>query len=164
MKPTHQLIHLLKHCQINYQHHYHQAVFTTDEAHILKETISGAHSKNLFLKSEKGRFYLVTLLDDQQLDLKTFGKEFIGARLSFAKPNDLLQYLNVTPGAVSPFGLMFDTTGAVTFYLEHSFLPYDYWNFHPLENDQTLQIKQEDCLQFLDHIQHKPIIAGLPLR
>ena len=39
----------------------HQAVFTVEESSALHDRLPGVHSKNLFLKDNDGRFWLVTV-------------------------------------------------------------------------------------------------------
>jgi hypothetical protein len=53
-------------------------VFTVAESQELRGEIAGAHAKNLFVKDKKGRFFLITALEDARLDLKKL-HEAIGA-------------------------------------------------------------------------------------
>ena len=49
----------------------HAAVFTVAEAQNLRGQVSGAHTKNLFLKDKKDNYFLVTVDEDAEVDLKT---------------------------------------------------------------------------------------------
>lgn len=67
----------------------------------------------------------------------------IGAasRVSFGRPEALLELLGVTPGAVTLFGLINDKAGKVTFFIDESLLAHDIINAHPLTNDATTSIR-----------------------
>ena len=77
----------------------HPPLFTVADSQALRGEISGGHTKNLFLKDKKDNFFLVTAEEDAEIDLKQI-HQLIGAasRVSFGKPEALLQHLGVTPG------------------------------------------------------------------
>ena len=88
----------------------HPPVFTVEEAQALRGTIAGAHSKNLFLKDKKGALFLVVAREDAAIDLRHLhGRIGASGRLSFGQAELLLAKLGVTPGAVTPFGLINDS-------------------------------------------------------
>ena len=55
---------------IAHKTHWHEPVFTVAESQSLRDEIAGAHTKNLFLKDKKGQYFLVTLEEDANVDLK----------------------------------------------------------------------------------------------
>src|SRR3712207_9034519 len=55
-------------------------------------------------------------------------------KLSFASPERLLTYLGVTPGSVSPFGLIHDRDRHVRVYLDRSLRDAERISFHPYIN------------------------------
>lgn len=76
-----------------------------------------AEAKNLFLRDDKKRnWYLVTVKGHKKLDLRRFQAEHGTRRLSFASDHDLMKYLKLIPGAVTPFGLLNDETCTVQFF------------------------------------------------
>ena len=87
----------------------------------------------------------------------------IGAsgRVSFCSADQLMTYLGVLPGSVTPFGLVNDVGCAVTMVLERQLLEADPVNFHPLENTATTSIRREDFLRFLEAEGHPPLIAAV---
>ncbi|MFW9901887.1 MAG: YbaK/EbsC family protein, partial [Candidatus Thorarchaeota archaeon] len=96
--------------KIQYILHTHPAVFTVPEAKIHCGHIPGTHCKNLFLKNKKsGQLYLVTIPHENRLDLNQFRKMIGAPKIRFAGPEELLETLGITPGAVSPIGLVNDT-------------------------------------------------------
>lgn len=140
----------------------HAAVFTVAESRHVKEAIAGAHSKNLFLKDKKGRIFLVTAEGDAAIDLKAISEK-IGAsgRVSFGRPELLFELVGVTPGSVTPFGIVNDVEGRVTVVVDAALLAHEILNFHPLENTATTSIRREDFLRFLEACGHPPLIAAV---
>jgi Ala-tRNA(Pro) deacylase len=141
----------------------HEAVFTVEQSTDVKNSIPGAHSKNLFLKDKKGRLFLVSARSDARIDLKRL-HEVIGAsgRLSFGTSEQLLASLGVTPGSVTAFAVFNDGDGAVTMVLDAGLMASDRLNFHPLINTMTCGIDRQDLLAFLRSTGHEPLIVALP--
>lgn len=140
--------------------HEHAAVFTVAESRHVKASIPGAHSKNLFLRDKKGRVFLVTAEGDAAIDLKSISAK-IGAsgRVTFGKPELLLELVGVTPGSVTPFGVINDVAGRVTVVVDAAMMEHEILNFHPLENTATTSIRREDFVRFLEAIDHPPLIV-----
>ncbi|MCY6383277.1 prolyl-tRNA synthetase associated domain-containing protein [Hoeflea prorocentri] len=140
----------------------HPAVFTVSESQALRDEIPGGHTKNLFLKDKKGNFFLVTAQEDAEVNLKAI-HTVIGAkgRVSFGKPEPLMELLGVVPGSVTPFGVINDTQQRVSMVLDESLMKHDIINAHPLRNDATTSIGRDDLLRFLESTGHKPLIVAL---
>ncbi len=138
----------------------HPAVFTVTESQSLRDEIPGGHTKNLFLKDKKDNFFLVTVEEDAQVDLKSI-HTIIGARgrVSFGKPDRLMAYLGVVPGSVTAFGAINDTDGRVKVVLDAALMKHDIINAHPLRNDATTSIRRDDLLRFLESTGHEPLIV-----
>ena len=139
----------------------HPAVYTVDEAKALRGELPGAHSKNLFLKDKKGRFWLVVALEDRDIDLKALRKTIGAAQLSFGKPDALMEKLGIEPGSVTPFSVINDKAGEVTVVLDAGMMAREPLNFHPLVNTATTRISADGLLRFLDHCGHDPIVTTL---
>ena len=150
----------------------HEAVFTVAESSRLERELPGGHTKNLFLKDKKDRLFLVVALGHAHIDLKTLHKVLGSDRLSFGKPELLLEVLGVPPGSVTPFALVNDTVGnggpRVTVILDGDMMHHERLNFHPLENTATTNIAREDFVRFIRACGHEPRImavsraAGMP--
>ena len=138
--------------------HHHEQVFTVAEAQKLRGEISGAHSKNLFLKDRKGNIFLISALEEAFIDLKTLHTK-IGAsgRVSFGSQELLMEILGVEPGAVSPLGLINDTSNQCTLVMDRKFLDYETLNFHPLDNRMTVSIAPADLTRLLEETNHAPL-------
>ena len=127
--------------EINYILHQHPAVFTVPEAIKHCGHIKGTHCKNLFLKNKKsGQFYLVTIPYDKRLDLNKFRRMVKAPKIRFAEAEDLLNILGITPGAVSPIGLVNDLENKTIFMIDIEVWNADEVCCHPNDNSETMQI------------------------
>ena len=137
----------------------HAPVFTVAESVALRDEIPGGHTKNLFVKDKKDNYFLMTVEEHASVDLKTI-HTVIGAasRVSFGKPEKLMEYLGVIPGSVTVFGAINDTGHNVTFVLDKDLMEHDIINGHPLSNDATTSIGRDDLLRFLDATGHTPLV------
>ncbi len=137
----------------------HPPLFTVEQSQELRGQIAGAHTKNLFLKDKKGQYFLLTVGEDAQVDLKSV-HQVIGAsgRVSFGKPEALKRLLGVQPGAVTVFGLINDTEGEVRMVLDAELMEHETINCHPLTNEATTSISRADLLRFVKATGHEPHI------
>lgn len=144
--------------------HEHAPLFTVEESRALRGTIPGLHSKNLFVRDRKKRYFLVTVEEDAQVDLKIL-HHAIGAqgKVSFGSAEALFELWGVKPGSVTPFGAINDSAHEVTVVLERQLAEAPLVNFHPLDNSQTTTLSGPDLLRFLRACGHEPILIDLPL-
>jgi Ala-tRNA(Pro) deacylase len=140
----------------------HPPLFTVEDAQAHRGQIAGAHTKNLFLKDKRDALFLVTAPEDAAIDLKHL-HHVVGAasRLSFGKPELLLETLGVTPGAVTAFSAINDTAGRVTVVLDRSLAEAAFVNCHPLVNTATTTIASADLLKFLRATGHEPRVLAV---
>ena len=137
----------------------HEPVFTVDEAKKVHDKIPGGHCKNLFCKDEKGVLWLIVALEDSTIDLKAAPAKIGSRRLSFGKPELLMEVLGIAPGSVTPFSLVNDTQARVNVILDEAMMKRDQLNFHPLKNDATTTIAAADLLTFIKACGHNPRIV-----
>lgn len=156
------LLSFLAEHQLTYQLYEHEPVFTVEEGKQVSAAISGAHSKNLFLKDKKGNFFLVSILEYKRLDLKTFSKKYGKGGLSFASAAELEAKLKLTPDSVTPYALLNDPQREVCFILDEDFLSFELVNFHPLQNDVTISMPIDSFLRFFQLIDHQVHIIQIP--
>ena len=69
--------------------------------------------------------------------------------------------LGVLPGAVTAFGVINDTDGAVTIVFDEDLMDNEIINAHPLVNDATTSIARDDLLRFVRSTRHEPLILKL---
>ena len=144
-----ELIELLKKEKYPITVHQHEALFTVEDSKKLRGKIDGAHTKNLFLKNKKNKFFLFSCEEGDKIDLKKISKLLELGNASFAKQEYLEQYLKIKPGSVSPFALLNDNTGLVSFYLEQTLYESKFVNFHPLINTYTITIETDKFIEFM---------------
>ncbi|UJW75381.1 prolyl-tRNA synthetase associated domain-containing protein [Rhizobium sp. SL42] len=158
-KSAQDLFRFLDELNIPHKTKTHAPVFTVAESVSLRDEIPGGHTKNLFVKDKKDRFFLLTVEENAVVDLKTV-HTIIGAasKVSFGKPEKLMDYLGVVPGAVTAFGAINDTGGNVTFILDADLMQHDNINAHPLSNDATTSISSQDLLRFIEATGHQPLV------
>ncbi|TIV45237.1 MAG: prolyl-tRNA synthetase associated domain-containing protein, partial [Mesorhizobium sp.] len=89
----------------------------------------------------------------------------IGAagRVSFGKPEMLMELLGVIPGAVTVFGLINDTAGRVKVFLDQALMSHEVINGHPLTNEATTTIAAADLVRFVEATGHDPVILKVSL-
>ena len=135
---------------IAFTRHEHPAVATVEAATEHWAGIDATHCKNLFLRNQKGnRHYLVVLTASKKADLRAVADQIGDGKLSFASPERLMTHLGLTPGSVSPFGLINDRDHAVRVVLDRDFQTATRLAFHPNINTATLSISAADFKTFL---------------
>lgn len=100
----------------------HPAVFNMEECAAVDMPYPEDDAKNIFVRdAKKQNYYLITIRHDKRVDLKEFQRRHGTTRLSFASPEDLMARLHLTPGSVTPLGLLNDPDRSVQFYLDRDF-------------------------------------------
>jgi Ala-tRNA(Pro) deacylase len=137
----------------------HEPVFTVAESESLRDRIPGGHTKNLFVKDKKDQYFVLTVEENAVVDLKMVHKVIdASSKVSFGKPEKMLEYLGVVPGSVTVFGAINDTANNVTFVLDEELMRHDLINGHPLSNDATTTIGRDDLIRFLEATGHVPLV------
>jgi Ala-tRNA(Pro) deacylase len=136
---------------IAFARYAHPPVFTVEEAERYWADIPATHCKNLFLRNAKGtRHYLVVLRHTRVADLKDLAARIGSDRLSFASPDRLQRILGLTPGSVSPFGLIHPGAREVVVVLDAALARAERLGFHPNVNTATITLTAADFSRFLD--------------
>ena len=136
----------------------HPPINTVEEGRAWHDTIPGLHCKNLFLKDRKDKVWLAVMPGGKRADLNRLEKRLGAARLSFGKPELLLEVLGLTPGSVTPFGLLNDAAHRVTVVVDED-LPKSEWvNCHPLHNAASTTLRSADLLRFMRALGYDPLI------
>ena len=134
---------------IAFTRYEHPPVATADEAEEHWAGIDATHCKNLFMRNQKGnRHYLVIVKHPKRADLRSVADQIGDGKLSFASPERLMTHLGLTPGSVSPFGLINDASKDVRVFLDHD-LKSERISFHPNINTVTYVLAFADFERFL---------------
>lgn len=134
----------------------HEAVNTMEECDRLSEILGAKICKNLMLcNRQKTKFYLLMMPSDKPFKTKELSKQINSARLSFASPEYMLEYLDILPGALSVMGLMNDHNHHVSLLMDEDLFKEEYIGVHPCVNTSCIKIKMDELLQlYLPAVNH----------
>jgi len=136
----------------------HRAVFTVEDGADVKARLPGGHSKNLFLKDKAGDYVLVSALGSTLIKLNQLHKRIGTKRLSFGKPDALLDLLGVVPGSVTVFSVMNDTDAKVRLILDKALFGFESVWFHPMRNTASTRVAPQDLIEFAKAAGHAPTL------
>ena len=125
---------------IPFTRHEHPPAATVEEAEPHWADIDATHCKNLFLRNQKGsRHYLVIIRHSKRADLRAIADQIGDGKLSFGSAGAAEDASGVTPGSVSPFGLIHDGTHQVRVIIDGDLKSAERVSFHPNINTVTLR-------------------------
>lgn len=134
---------------IVYEASEHKAVFNMEEAEALDLPYPECDAKNLFIRDDrKQNYYLITVKGDKRVNLKEFRRQHGLRPLSFASPEELSAVMGLTPGAVTPLGILNDAERRVHFYLDKSFIGGKI-GVHPNDNTATIWMQADDLMELI---------------
>jgi Ala-tRNA(Pro) deacylase len=139
----------------------HPAMFTVEQSVSIRESIPGAHTKNLFVTDKDGHKVLVVAKDDTRVDLKALAKRLSVGRFSFGKSDMLEAVLGVPVGSVTPFALINPPAAGVIVVVDAALMDFTEVNCHPLVNTATTRLKTQDLIRFIEACGHSPRILPL---
>ena len=150
---------------IEYQRIDHEAAFTMEVCEEIDKTLGATICKNLFLcNRQETDFYLLLMPGDKPFKTKNLSAQIGSARLSFAKPEYMEKYLDITPGSVSVLGLMNDHEKKVQLLIDEDVLKDPYFGCHPCINTSSLKFSTKDFTdKIIPALDHPPITVKLPL-
>ena len=142
----------------------HEHADTIEACHEIEKILGCEICKNLFLTNRQmSEVYLLLMPGDKPFKTKLLSKQIGTARLSFATPEQMLRYLDITPGSVSVLGLMNDWEGKVHLLIDRDLLHQEKIGMHPCINTSTLGIAAPDLLEkILPALGHAPAFVELP--
>ena len=154
---------LLERLDIPFARADHAAAFTMEACESISAALQTPVCKNLFLcNRQKTNFYLLMMPGDKPFKTKELSHQLGIARLSFASPEDMEQYLDCTPGSSSIMGLANDTENKVQLLMDEDVKKGEYLGCHPCINTSSLKLRTADVLEtFLPAVHHEPIFVQL---
>ena len=136
--------------EISYTLYKHPPAPTVEIALQYWKDVPATHCKNLFFRNHKGdKHYLVIFACEQQLQIHDLEKHLGQGKLSFASPERMQKYLGLSPGSVSPFGLINDLQHEVYVFIDEHLAKTEQLSFHPNDNTASVVISGSDFLKFL---------------
>lgn len=148
---------LLDQLQIPYERVDHEAVFTIEGCLQIERLLNIQICKNLFLcNAPRSRFYLLMMPGEKKFKTSALSRQIGSSRLSFAEPEYMEKFLDITPGSVSVLGLMNDRENQVQLLIDQEVMKgHEFIGCHPCINTSSLKIRTADILEkFLPHIRH----------
>lgn len=136
----------------------HDIAHTMEECATVDKELGVVMCKNLFLRNrQKTTFFLLLMPGDKQFLTKDLSAQLGISRLSFAEPEYMEKFLNITPGSVSVLGLMNDLDWYVDLLIDSDLKNDEYIGCHPCINTSSLKIRMDDILKkFLKKTGHRP--------
>ncbi len=132
---------------IEYERIDHEELNTMAACEEVDKLLGATICKNLFLcNSQKTNFYLLMMPGDKKFITKELSAQIGSARLSFASPEFMERFLDITPGSVSVMGLMNDNDKQVRLLIDEEVLQGEYIGCHPCINTASLKLKTEDLI------------------
>ena len=149
---------------IAYERVDHEEANTMEACAAVDEVLAPAViCKNLFLcNTQKTKFYLLMIKNDKKFKTKEISKQINSSRLSFAPPEYMEKYLDITPGSASVMGLMNDKENEVTLLVDEDVLKAEYFGCHPCINTSSMRLKTADVFgTFLEAVHHTYLTVKL---
>ena len=149
---------------VEYQRIDHEAAMTMEACVEIDKVLDATICKNLLLCNRQNTaFYLLMIPGDKVFKTSVLSKEIGSSRLSFAKPEYMLEYLDITPGSVSVLGLMNDHDHHVQLLMDEDVLKGEYFGCHPCINTSSLRIRTSDLMEkIIPAMDHPARIVVLP--
>ena len=142
---------------ISFERVDHDHADTMEDCRKIEEVLDAKICKNLFLcNRQETKFYLLMIPDTKVFHTKDLSAQIHSARLSFAKPEYMEKFLDITPGSVSVLGLMNDTENHVQLLIDEDVLNSEYVGCHPCINTSSLRLRTKDLVEtILPAIHHE---------
>ena len=155
---------LLDKLGVEYQRIDHEAAMTMEACAEIDKVLDATICKNLLLCNRQcTAFYLLMIPGDKVFKTSVLSKEIGSSRLSFAKPEYMEEFLDITPGSVSVLGLMNDRDHHVQLLMDEDVLKGEYFGCHPCINTSSLRIRTADLMEkIIPAMDHPARIVTLP--
>lgn len=149
--------------KIPYRRIDHEVAMTMEACEEIEQVLECSICKNLMLTNrQETDFYLLLMPGDKPFKTKNLSAQIGSARLSFAKPEYMEKYLDITPGSVSVLGLMNDHEEKVQLLIDEDVLKDPYFGCHPCINTSSLKFTTKDFTEkIIPALEHEPIIVNL---
>lgn len=139
---------LLDRLGVEYDRVDHAPAMTMEDCKEVDEILEAMVCKNLFLcNRQETAFCLLMIPDTKVFHTKDLSAQIGSARLSFAKPEYMEKFLDITPGSVSVLGLMNDTEHQVKLLIDEEVLDSEYFGCHPCINTSSLRMRTVDLIE-----------------
>ena len=120
---------------VEYDRVDHGPAMTMEDCKEADEILQATICKNLMIP------------DTKVFHTKDLSAQIGSARLSFASPEYMEEFLDITPGSVSVMGLMNDKEHRVQLLIDEDVLGGEYIGCHPCINTSSIRLKTKDLVE-----------------
>ena len=154
---------LLDRLGVSYQRIDHEPANTMEACAEIDRVLDATICKNLLLCNRQCTdFYLLMIPGDKVFKTSVLSKQIGSSRLSFASPEYMEQFLDITPGSVSVMGLMNDHDHRVQLLMDEDVLKGEFIGCHPCINTSSLRIRTKDMMEkVIPAMGHEPRLVTL---
>ena len=155
---------LLDRLGVEYRRIDHEPAMTMEICAVIDQVLDATICKNLLLCNRQcTEFYLLLMPGDKVFKTKELSHQIGSSRLSFAAPEYMEEFLDITPGSLSILGLMNDKEHRVQLLIDNDVLQGEYIGCHPCINTSSLRLKTADVMdKIIPAMGHEPKIVNLP--
>ena len=148
---------------VSYQRIDHEAANTMEACAEIDKKLNATICKNLLLCNRQcTAFYLLMMPGNKTFKTKDLSGQIGSSRLSFAAPEYMEAYLDITPGSLSILGLMNDKDNKVQLLIDEDVLKGEYIGCHPCINTSSLRFKTDDLEnKIIPAMHHAPRMVTL---
>ena len=148
---------------VAYQRIDHEPAMTMEVCAAIDEVLDATICKNLLLCNRQcTSFYLLMIPGNKHFKTTELSHQIGSSRLSFAAPEYMEAFLDITPGSLSILGLMNDKDMKVQLLIDEDVLKGEYVGCHPCINTSSIRIKTADLEQkVIPAMGHEPRIVTL---
>jgi len=154
---------LLDSLYVDYWRIDHEEANTMEACVEIDRVLDATICKNLLLCNRQNTaFYMLMIPGHKHFKTSTFSKTIGSSRLSFAAPEYMERFLDITPGSVSVLGLMNDQENHVQLIIDEDILKGEYFGCHPCINTSSLRLKTADLMErIIPAMHHEPWIVTI---
>lgn len=136
---------------------------TMEDCYEVDSILEAIVCKNLFLcNRQHTQFYMLMMPGDKPFKTKELSGQLGCSRLSFAEPEYMEKFLDITPGSVSILGLMNDKDNAVRLIVDADVLKGEFVGCHPCVNTTSLKLYAKDMFgALLEAMHHDMTVVNL---
>ncbi|MBO1326586.1 prolyl-tRNA synthetase associated domain-containing protein [Acetobacter sp. TBRC 12305] len=160
-RQTQRVLDFLKSGNMAFESLTHPPVHTVEEAEPYLWTLKGAQIKNFFLKDAKGKLFVVTCPADRVVDMKKLAVALGSKKLSFGKPDLMMECLDTQPGALGPLSLLADTQHRVTFAIDEDLWRSEFIICHTMCSTCSVSLAVADLKTSLERLGVQPLVFSL---
>ena len=155
---------LLDSLGVTYHRIDHEAAMTMEACAEIDKVLDATICKNLLLCNRQcTAFYLLMIPGEKHFKTSVFSKLIGSSRLSFAAPEYMAEFLDITPGSLSVLGLANDKDHRVKLLIDADVLKGEYIGCHPCINTSSLRLRTQDLMEkIIPAMGHAPQMVELP--